>query len=359
VFLAETAVRTAPGAGTLTLILAGPIVIALLAVLLAQSRVVHAYLRRGNVVRTYRFDLAKAMHLPLPATEAGLIALARTLGSGLRRFDQRLASQASGSTAQPDLSGLSQDIATSVSRQAMEEISNLLTAQLSELSRLLGEQFEQLTQILPTGRLVPADLTRFAQDIVQRASDPVREELSSHFMRLQQIFDAQMHDAIRVGIEEAVLGPPLTNFTGYLMIGLDSSENGAPLKTASGVITAPPGHRIILDMSVVRDVRASTVASVIESGPDRPYFIVQPVVIEGGRTDRVAEFNAIVDSASLTPLPHRKNMRVGDRAETSFAFRLPAEESQHEVWFQLYQAGRLIQVVAVRIDAKSSPEVTA
>jgi hypothetical protein len=358
-FLAEAVVKTAPGAGMLTLLLAGPLVIALFAVLLARPTVVEAYLRRGDAVRTYRFDLAKAMHLPLPATEAGFIALARTLTSGLRRFDQRLASYtAEPGVAQPDLSGLGQNIAASVSQQAVREVSNLLARQQSELSRLLGEQHQQLSLLLPTGRLSRADLTRLAEDIAQRASDPVSAELIRHFAGLQGDFNAQMREAIKAGIEETVLGPPLTNFTGYLMIGLDTPDDGAPPQSADGVITAPPGQRVRLVMSVVRDVRASAVASVIESGPDRPFFIVQPVVIEGGRTDRVAEFNAIVDSASLTPLPQRKNMRVGDKVETTFAFRLPAEEGQHEAWFQLYQAGRLIQVVAVRIDAKSSPAVT-
>ena len=359
-FLAESVAKTAPGGSTLALLLTGPVVVGLAAVWLARRTVVDAYMRRGDAVRIYRFDLAKAMHLPLPANKAGLLALARTLGGGLRRLDQRLASYAAEpSVVQPDLSGLGDDIATSVAQRTAEEIGDLLTRQQAELSRLLGERYEQLGQLLPAGRLEPDDLARLARDIAQRASDPVSAELIRHFAGLQQDFNDQMHGAVRAAIEETVLGPPLTNFTGYLMIGLNSPDDEPSLRTADGVITAPPGHRVNLVMSVVRDLRASAVATVIESGPDRPFFIVQPVVIEGGRTSQVADFNAVVDSASLTPLPQRKNMIVRDKAESSFAFQLPAHEGQHEAWFQLYQAGRLIQVVAVRIDATVTPAVTA
>lgn len=359
-FLAESVARMAPGGGTLALLLTGPVVVALAAVWLARRMVVGAYVRRGDAVRIYRFDLARAMHLPLPANEAGLLALARTLGGGLRRLDQRLTSYAAeSSVVQPDLSGLGDKIAASVSQRTAQEIGELLTRQQAELSRLLGERYEQLRRLLPAGRLEPDDLARLARDIAQRASDPVSAELIRHFAGLQQDFNEQMHGALRTAIEETVLGPPLTNFTGYLMIGLDSLDDEPSLRTADGVITAPPGHRVNLVMSVVRDLRASVVASVIESGPDRPFFIVQPVIIEGGRTSQVADFNAVVDSASLTPLPQRKNMVVRDKAESSFAFQLPTQEGQHEAWFQLYQAGRLIQVVAVRIDTTTAPAVTA
>jgi hypothetical protein len=363
-FIAISVSKSMSGGSTLTVLLLGPISVALAAVLLVRPRVTAAYLRRADAVRIYRFDLAKAMHLPLPANTAGLISLARVLGQGQSSYDQLIVSTeislADAPAALPDLSSLGQSVAALVWERAAQEIGDLLREHQVRLGRVLGEQYEQLRNILPVGNLDSQDLAQLAHDIARRASDPVSEELKRHFTGLQEAFNDQLNDSVRASIEQAVLGPPLVSFTGYLMIGLASPGLEDPaLQTAGGVIAAPPGHKVSLIMSVVRDPRAQAVASVIESGPNLPFFILEPVVIEGGRTSQVAEFNAVVDSASLTPLPHRRNISVANEAQTSFAFQLPSEEGQHEAWFQLYQAGRLIQVVAVRIDTKTSPAVTA
>jgi hypothetical protein len=44
-------------------------------------------------------------------------------------------------------------------------------------------------------------------------------------------------------------------------------------------------------------------------------------------------------------------------AETVFSFRMPDQVGRHEIWFQLYQGGRLVQAVAVHVQAR--PERTS
>ncbi|GAA1414526.1 hypothetical protein GCM10009601_02480 [Streptomyces thermospinosisporus] len=50
---------------------------------------------------------------------------------------------------------------------------------------------------------------------------------------------------------------------------------------------------------------------------------------------------------------------MAHEVQTPFGFRLPEQPGIHEVWFQLYQAGRLIQVAALKIEVQAAPDIPA
>ncbi|WP_331741649.1 hypothetical protein [Streptomyces sp. NBC_01006] len=336
-----------PNSVELALLLLGPLSIALAALLRARRRVTDAYLRRAEAVELYRFDLAKAMHLPQPSNNAQLIALGGVLSGEEPAYDFPIAWSHSAQPADPThTSEYRRGLAVDVSRRVAEDI-----------RALLRHQYEELRLSLPAVELDPRQLRRLAEEIAEFTSDPISADLKQHMADLHGQLNKELHHVIQASIKESVLGPPLANFTGYLMIELGASEgDDASARTVDGTIVARAGCRLNLNMSVVRDDRARNVASAVESDPNQPFFAFEPINIDGGRDDvAIVEFDAMVDSVTLTPLPQRYNLRVLKGAQKSFGFRLPQQESRHEVWFQLYQSGRLIQVVAVTIVASIDP----
>jgi hypothetical protein len=109
-----------------------------------------------------------------------------------------------------------------------------------------------------------------------------------------------------------------------------------------------------LVLFVVRDPRARGAAATQQTDPDRQFFVLEPVHVEGGRDEPTVQFEAIVDSRTLTPRPQRQTLRTQEEAQTVFRFQMPDKEGCHEVWFQLYQSGRLLQVIAVSIAVKAT-----
>jgi hypothetical protein len=218
---------------------------------------------------------------------------------------------------------------------------------------LLRQQRDQLRGWLSTDALGPEELATLAEQIAAHAVGPVSTDLNRQMNELQSQFTQRLHATMQEVVSESVLGPPLANFTGYLTIELDrSSEQDPHVRSDDGLISAGPGHQLKLIMSVVREERAAAVAP-LDAGPDGSFLVLEPVVIEGGREAAVTEFDAVADCGTLTPLPRRKSMRVIDDAQASFGFKLPDHDGRHELWFQLYQAGRLLQVIAIAVEVRS------
>jgi hypothetical protein len=211
------------------------------------------------------------------------------------------------------------------------------------------------------------ELDQMAETVARRLQDPISERIEVRMTQrlrdigqeLQRQVSGEARRALRDSVEEAVLGPALANFTGYLSI--QPITDGAFIDAVGGTINARAGGLLNFTLTVARDDRAASLGSAQEhdAGPDRPFFAFEPVIIEGGRDATTVEFDAVTDCSSLIPRPHRRSLSVTREQQTTFGFRLPERVGQHEVWFQLYQGGRLLQVVAITIEVLVDPAAVA
>ena len=340
--------RAGAGSGPLALLVVAPLLVAVALIGSARRRTVSAYRRRGDVINVYRAELARAMHLQLPEDSQGLRALGRILSSGEPAGGRPLALAPGGppdGAAGP--AGLPESVAEDVSRRVLEDVRDLLAVRDGEL---LGRVREAAAE---SNRGLLHEQGVFQERLLGRQQE-LQEELRH---RLEE----RVHEVVRASVEDAVSGPPLANFAGYVAIELDRRNSaGDAVRGSKGTLIAPAGQEVSLIMSVVRDPRALAVPPTVSAQPDKPFYVLEPFDIQGGRDARVADFLALAESPTLTPLPHRKDLRVEKEAQAAFTVKLPDEAGTHEVWFQLYQAGRLVQVTAVRVEARPGepPTVT-
>ncbi|MEV8595065.1 hypothetical protein [Streptomyces sp. NPDC052012] len=332
---------------------AGPLLLAAFAVAQARRQLVETTAARAQAVDVLRYDLARTMQLELPEDTDGMILLAPALSGErlpgsppvpLRRDGAAGGPDPRPATGPADPDRLRRDIREDLRAEVRSALrdANATPAPHSPTRVTLQEEH----------------LSRLAQDIARNAAEPVGNRLKDQLSELRQSLRQEMGDAVRTSIEETVTGPPLTNFLGYLAIEPDRrTENPEPPPRAEhGTLKATAGSRINLMLSVVRDRRAQNTATLVAADAGREFFVYEPIRIEGGREATSVPFDAMVDSSTLTPLPQRKSLSVAHEVQTPFGFRLPDQPGTHEVWFQLYQAGRLIQVAALKIEAEAPRE---
>lgn len=340
--------------GSPALIILGPLLVAAVAGARLRRLLVEAYAAKADAVDVFRFDLAKTIQLALPEDASGMIQLASVLSGAsplyqaVGRRPVRLLSESSGFPTGVQFDELAAAVADRVHRDVREDVR---TAVRDEYASLAQQERAGAT-------LAEPDLAQLARDIAQSAARPVSAHLGEHLTELQENLRRDVRAAVRMSLEESVTGPPLTNFVGYLAIELDrraQSEEQPSARAEGGTIKALAGRRVNLVVSVVRDLRAQGAASVVESGPGKDFFVFEPVRIEDGRDAPTASFDAMADSSTLTSLPQRRNLLVTDESQTTFGFQMPGEEGCHEVWFQLYQAGHLVQVTALKIEVETAP----
>ncbi|MGP3989334.1 hypothetical protein [Streptomyces sp. 3N207] len=224
------------------------------------------------------------------------------------------------------------------------------------LARLTERELRQLAQQVAdriTSSVADRVTDRIAHQVAEAASDRIGTGLERRMSAGLSTLREELQRSVRTSVEEVVSGPPLANFTGFLSLHLltddrDSAGHG------DGAVLAYAGSRLRLLLAVTQDDRARDVPAAQETAPDEEFFIFEPVHVQGGRDADTVEFEAVVDSTTLTPLPHRRTLPVGrgEKQNRVFAFQLPGQEGQHEVWFQLYQAGRLVQAVALTVHAR-------
>lgn len=335
--------RSILSASDFLLLATGPSTVALLTLVLARNQMTHAYQRRAEAVEIYRFDLVNEMHLPSPQTNAEFMSLAPILmGKKQVEYEGKYESASSGSVN--DVRGVLQDFAEGITSQVMQQIDSVMRTERKRRER------ERIMV-----RLEDQQLAVLAEETARHAKEPLNDHLIRYLDTQQQVLDESIRRAIRSGIEESIHGPPLANFIGYLAIEIDRRQiEDLAIRVVDGKITARGRSRLNIVVSLVRDERARGRARAVEeSDPQRPFYILEPITIEGGRDVAVAEFEIRVDSATLTPLPQLRNLYVAGEVQTSFGFQLPNGDSRHEVWLQLYQGGRLVQVTALIIEARS------
>ncbi|MFI9819760.1 hypothetical protein ACIHFC_04675 [Streptomyces sp. NPDC052013] len=332
---------------------AGPLLPAVFAVAQARRQLVASTEAKAQAVDVLRYDLARTMQLELPEDTHGMILLAPALSGDrlpdsppVRLRHERTATEPDRqpTTAPADLDRLRRDLREQVREEIRSALRDAYATRPRPSPAPVTLQEEHLSQL--------------ARDIARNAAEPVGDRLKGQLTELGQSLRQEMDAAVRATLEEAVTGPPLTNFLGYLAIEPDRrAENPEPPPRAEhGTLKATAGSRINLMLSVVRDRRAQNTATLVAADAGREFFVYEPIRIEGGREATSVPFDAMVDSSTLTPLPQRKSLSVAHEVQTPFGFRLPDRPGTHEVWFQLYQAGRLIQVAALKIEAEAPRE---
>ncbi|KMS67734.1 hypothetical protein ACM01_41700 [Streptomyces viridochromogenes] len=356
--------------GSPALLVAGPLLVAAVAVAQARRRLVEVCAAKADAIDVLRYDLARRLHLDLPDTPAGMIRLASMLSGGYNPFEYpgrrpeetgpsvfpgrrppHAFAEDTGILPSSRLDQLAADVADQVRSGLRADVRQAIQ---SEHASLMEEEPARAMLTAP-------DLALLAREVADSAAEPVSSQLKGHLTDLQQKFHQDVRAVIRSTLEESVTGPPLTNFVGYFAIELDRLVRSAerpPVRVENGTIKASVGRRVSLVVSVVRDQRAQNLPSVVASHPDKDFFVFEPVRVEGGRDARTVSFDAMADSSTLTLLPQRQNILVEDEKQATFRFQVPEREGSHEVWFQLYQAGHLVQVVALKIEAEAAPTAT-
>ncbi|MEU6918394.1 hypothetical protein [Streptomyces olindensis] len=331
----------------------GPLLLAAVALVQARRLLAEVYEAKAHAVEVYRYDLAKRLHITLPANPSD-------------QYMIRLAAVLSGDEP-PDRSGRHRPEEPELPQGArLDELAALVAQRVREgvradVRQAVREEYAALGPRFPAGATAgKLDLDMLAREIARRTAGPVGEglkaDLRKHLTELHRQFEGDVRDAIHSSVKESVTGPSLSNFTGYLAIELDRGQQD--VRAERGTVTAPAGQRVKLFVSVVRDPRARDLPPVVQSPPGRDFFVFEPVRVEGGRDTRTVSFDAMADSSTLTPLPQRRNLLVENEQQTAFEFRLPEEEGGHEVWFQLYQAGHLVQVVALKVEVRAPAGAT-
>ncbi|MEV4348530.1 hypothetical protein AB0J83_29085 [Actinoplanes sp. NPDC049596] len=335
-------------AGSLVGNLAPVFALLLVAALLLTSlraRVSELYRRRADAVEIYRFDLARSLHVPIPA-EPGAFARSAGVLMGTEPAPELTVEPAG---AIPAVTGrLSEETADDLRRRIVDDVTSGVA---SEFRRLHTRQ-DQIERLVRSPSLDRDQLDALAERVAEQAAEPVSERLGERMQQMQQHLYDHIGVVVEGSLEAAVNGPPLANFTGFMVIDLTREGEGRPSHRAGQMLTAPAGGLLELSLFLIRDEKARGAAPRLESGEQ--FFVAEPIQIEGGRVAGVVEFEAVADSPTLHAKPNRRNLTVGAAAaETMFAFAMPATPGRHEIWFQLYQGGRLIQAVAVTVEAEA------
>ena len=332
--LAATAVLAATGWLAFATI---PVVVLVLVVPVVRTLVSDVYLARADAADAYRPALLRALHLPPPATHDGLIALGDRLMGSRSPADQDGPVEWVNDGGEP-----ARDIGADELRQVTERLGDMVRKDVDRLH-------DRLTDVLHRVSESERDVEALADRVADRASAALDARVAREFDELR----SRLGDELAKVVETAMTGPELVDFAGYLVVEL--AAGGGVARAGAGVVTARPGEVVTLVVSVVADEVAK------DAVPDRlttseAFLALETVQVEGGRTEPAATFDLIADSATMNARPHRVPVLVsqprGEHQET-IALAVPETEDRHEVWLQLYQAGRLVQAIAVTVDTRA------
>ncbi|MGQ5649923.1 hypothetical protein ACUJ8H_07640 [Streptomyces sp. EKR5.2] len=315
--------------------IAGPLAVAALALAQARRALIEVYETKAEAVEVYRYDLARRLRRDVPdhPSRTDMIMLAGELSGDIppEPYEEvwRAEHRAQGS----------EELAASVADRVRTDIRSVVLQAIRD---------ERLTQAMPTPVAAPltdSQLAQLATEIARSSEGPISARLAD----LQRKFHQDMQSVIRTSLTEAVTGPALTNFVGYFAIELHDSD-AQDVRAEGGTIRASTGQHLNLHVVVARDEQMQEFPTLIARRAGENFFVAEPVLVEGGRDADVVSFDVLADSSTITSLTHRKSLRVRHREQTVFSLTVP-EEGNHEIWIQLYQAGHLVQVVALKVEA--------
>ncbi|EMD29215.1 hypothetical protein [Amycolatopsis azurea] len=308
------------------------------AVCAGRVQVTRACDARAAAFGVYRFDLVRALHLPRPRSQAEFVLLGDRLigrpqdfvGNQVIEWDE---------ASVPALQPAAVD-------SIRDELSTAIVAKVDEQLTRAARRQQELLQDISLLDIGTNELDRISGEVVRQVVPDLQTRLDEKI----DILGSQLRTSVDESMTTAMTGPALANFTGFLAV--HPAEN-KPVLAEDGRIVAVAGSVVLLAVSVFADQRAR------QAGPERgkdgeALFILEPVNIEEGTTSHQVPFDIVVDSATLSPSPHRHSIRVFPvRGEAQFALALDVQEAgEHEAWLQLYQAGRLIQSVVLAVAAR-------
>lgn len=340
------------GAAGLLLLSAGAAGVAVVAILAGRRELAVSYERRLSVTGVRRFDLVQALRIKQPDTTLDLVRMAGLLSDGEPRLgrpicDERVKQGEHGA-------GIPAEQMVNLSHELRDELVERLPERLiTQLSAELRRQIERLPRPPARVDIGAQALSALAQQIAERVTSPLSSALSGQMGQMER----SLGDKMREVVESAVVGEPLSPFVGFLAIELESSTGGGG-RAANGRISVLAGSDLALVLSIRDDPRGRNAAP--ERGSqDGPFVAQQPIHIPGDGPPGTVDFELVVDSPSLTPVPQRVDVRVqpGNGAHQKISFEVPDVPGEHEAWIQLYQLGRLVEVVALPIEVRvdSSP----
>lgn len=325
--------------GTKLLTIAVAAVTCVWAVRAGRVQVTRACDARAAAFGVHRFDLVRALHLPRPRTQDEFVLLGdRLIGRPRHAIDDQVIEWDEGSA--PALQPAAVD-------SIRDELSTAITAKVDEQLTRAAHRQQELLRDISLLDIGTNELDRISGEVVRQVVPDLRTRLDEKIDTL----GLQLRTSVHESMTTAMTGPTLANFTGFLAVHPAENE---PVLTEGGKIVAVAGSIVRLAVSVLADQSAR------QAGPERgkdgeALFILEPVNIEDGATSHQVPFDIVVDSATLSPTPHRHSIRVFPvRGEAQFVLALDVQDAgEHEVWLQLYQAGRLIQSVVLAVAARS------
>jgi hypothetical protein len=142
-------------------------------------------------------------------------------------------------------------------------------------------------------------------------------------------------------VESLFLGPVLDNYDGFVCAHVSTRDGVALISDEKGLL--PIGIQVGGLVTVWFQANR----------PDAAFS--EPVKIQDGRNASRINFDVLIDSDTLKFENGRKSMVVEHKAPSErlpFQFESPQQSGTHTVWVQVFQKGRLIQVVTVALRVK-------
>jgi hypothetical protein len=298
--------------------------------------------RRSELVETFRVTFLASQRAQLPKSATEL----RRLGDALsgEAADYRLADP--GSAGSPGLA------------RRLDELSEFLPGRIerqvsSELSEVMRRWRDEVREPLGHVEIGEEALDRLAEQFVRQMSSPIGRVVGDSVSEAE----SRLAAGLRRVVEESVAGPSLDPFTGVMVVGTGRREGTGSAESPIGPGRTPGSVRVDdgVELNVFVTLRGDQHAANMgpeRGGPEDDYIALQPVTIPGTPTGHPVEFELVVDSPTLRPTPYRRRITVAPNARSreSVSLGIP-ETGDHEAWLQLYQTGRLIEVVVLPIHA--------
>jgi hypothetical protein len=145
-----------------------------------------------------------------------------------------------------------------------------------------------------------------------------------------EAISVSVEPAVARGVERAIVGPPLTNFAGWLSVQIvDSHDQPVAIGDDGDVLLAAPGlYRVVVGI-----------------GPERAFDTTLPLRVTGGEDRDSATFDVVLDSdrRGVRQPPVELTVGTGETRFVATEFDSKAVADGAAVWLRVLQGGRLLQ----------------
>ncbi|MGW0179102.1 hypothetical protein [Nocardia sp. NPDC003345] len=168
---------------------------------------------------------------------------------------------------------------------------------------------------------------------------------------------AHLDTVVERAVANALRGPELVAFTGFFGVELPTARRRTTEFT-EGKIVAPSGTSIEIAVALSTRPTAASRLGRRSNFPNEQTVVFEKVEIPGPSAARTPSFEVLIDSGTVTAIPRRLTVDNTDRRNPTrhaVELRLPGLEDSHDIWFQLFQGGRLVQVVSLAVETRQNP----